>query len=171
MCIDSKMRTMRKSEKEHFLACLKRHVLADRNNVKTSGTTKTKKMHQIQATCNAHDLIILHSRTVPDRVYLLGGANLGLVLLVPLQIPVAEGDGLARPDLRRHEEERALADDASGQHDGERQDVGHHLEDADDDAEAALVDGLRARVLFGRQIAKHIPSFGLQIASLTATRY
>ena len=50
MCIDSKTRTTKKSEKEDRLQDLKRQILKLRMNVPNSGMRKAKKRHQVQAT-------------------------------------------------------------------------------------------------------------------------
>ena len=50
MCIDSKTRTTKKSEKEDRLQDLKRQILKLRMKVPNSGMRKAKKRHQVQAT-------------------------------------------------------------------------------------------------------------------------
>jgi hypothetical protein len=49
-CIDSKIQTTRKSENEDLRADLKMQILDDRKRVPSSGNTKAKQRHQIQAT-------------------------------------------------------------------------------------------------------------------------
>ena len=74
--------------------------------------------------------------------------------------------GLPGSDLRGHEEERALPDDAAAEDDGEGDDVGDDLEDADDDAEAAGVDRLGAAVRVRGQVAEDVPALGLNVTPL-----
>ena len=52
-----------------------------------------------------------------------------MVLSVALQLPVAVGQRLARPDLGGHEEERPLGHHRSAQHDEEGEEVHEHLEE------------------------------------------
>ena len=49
-CIDSKIQTTTKSEKEQRLADLKMQILPARKRLPSSGTAKANRMHQIQAT-------------------------------------------------------------------------------------------------------------------------
>lgn len=79
-------------------------------------------------------------------------------------------DALARPDLRGHEEERALGHHGATEDDTERQDVGEDFKDSDDDPKTLLVHGLGARVLLRRQHAEHVPSLRLHVASCAAKR-